>query len=302
MTATEPHISDQLSPEEVNFADLVGTKRESLSRAERQVADYLAAHTQDIIFLSAVQIANATNTSDATVIRTAKMLGFSGLPELKHAVGSQLLQTTHPANRLAKKITTMASNEPDKMMEAVVDEAGEQLREMSRVFDSEQFDAAVQAIESAQTVMTFGVGISRVVAEYLSMRLNRIGLRADLASGMGFALADDLLRLREGDALVIIAPGRFVSEVKILMERAKALHIPIVLITDSLHVQIADQVHAHLRAPMSVNKLTGEILAASIVVDALLLALAKKLECRATASYQTLTSLRRKFNNGRSSS
>jgi RpiR-like protein len=42
-------------------------------RAERTVAEYLRMHGREAIFSSAEQIAEATGTSDATVVRTAKV-------------------------------------------------------------------------------------------------------------------------------------------------------------------------------------------------------------------------------------
>jgi DNA-binding MurR/RpiR family transcriptional regulator len=181
------------------------------------------------------------------------------------------------------------------MLDAVIGEASDQLRETERLFEGDEFDRAVDIIDSASTVMTFGVGISKVVAEYLALRMNRVGVRADLAPGMGFALADDLLRLRKGDCVVIFAPGRLAHEVEVIIEHAKFLDLSLILITDTLHNQLKEKVAVHLRAPLSASRLTGEMLSASIISDALLLGLAKKRNAEATRSYKTLTSLRRRL-------
>src|SRR6266567_2086421 len=58
------------------------TSRE-LSPKERAVADFYAEHREEAAFLSAAEIAERLGTSDATVVRAVKTLGYSGIPELR---------------------------------------------------------------------------------------------------------------------------------------------------------------------------------------------------------------------------
>lgn len=279
----------------MSLEELVAAKTSELSPTERRVTDHVLAHPQDVIFQSAVQIAHATRTSDATVIRTARVLGFSGLPELKHALGAILLTETHPASRLASKITVVRDSTTGGVLSTVGEDAIERIEETVRQFDAEAFDAAMDLLDGAGTVATFGVGLSQVAADYLATRLVRLGIRAEEWRGMGFALADDLMRLREGDAVVLFAPGRFAPEVQVIVEHAAKVGATSVLVTDSLHVRMGEQVDVVLLAPMSASRMSGELLTASIVCDALVLGLARRSEERATASSKSLTSLRTKL-------
>src|SRR6266516_4271240 len=56
------------------------------SPAERKVADYLAVAGARAAPMSAQEIAEAVGTSDATVVRTAKSLGYRSLRDLRHAL------------------------------------------------------------------------------------------------------------------------------------------------------------------------------------------------------------------------
>ena len=49
-----------------------------LSPAERRVARFLVDHGEEAAFLSAVEIGGQLGTSDATVVRTVKRLGYAG--------------------------------------------------------------------------------------------------------------------------------------------------------------------------------------------------------------------------------
>lgn len=275
-----------------SVSDALREKEGSLSPAELRVARYLVSHPEEVVFRSAVQLAAAIDTSDATVIRTAKVLGFSGLPELKHVIGAELMMTTPAARRLASKLSVVRESDMASLLGTVIQEATERLTELARVLDADDVTRAVDALSGARRVVTFGVGLSATTARYLATRLTRIGFPARHADAMGFALADHLVGLTPEEALVIVAPGRPTVEVETLVDHAVALELPVVLVTDGLASQFADRVTAVVRAPLSDSGLTGETLTATVVCDALTLALATRHEQRATRTAKSLTRLR----------
>ncbi|WP_232663981.1 MurR/RpiR family transcriptional regulator [Pseudonocardia sp. TRM90224] len=277
----------------VPFADRLGERKDQLSRSERRVAEYIEAHVEKVIFLSAVELAELTDTSDATVIRTARALGYSGLPELKHDLGAHLVLQTHPARRLATRIAMLRTDDsPGSLQRSVYGDAAERLTEAERILDEDVFAAAVELLAAAPDVVTYGVGVMRVVADYCMISMRRIGLRARLAGQMGFGLADELLLLREHDVVVLFAPGRIVRDVEVIVEHARTVGAHVVLVTDSLR-QFDDQVDVVLVAQTSSTGLTGDPLNAMVMTDALALALAQRDEGKAAAHSTVLTRLRK---------
>src|SRR5207237_1469383 len=59
-----------------------------LAPAERRVAELLLDLGPAATLLSAAALADQLGTSDATVVRTAKALGYSGLAELRRALAA----------------------------------------------------------------------------------------------------------------------------------------------------------------------------------------------------------------------
>src|SRR5947209_17732071 len=60
-----------------------------LTPAQRQVAEYLVGAGRSAMVQSASAIAERLGVSDATVVRTAQALGYSGLPEMRRALAGQ---------------------------------------------------------------------------------------------------------------------------------------------------------------------------------------------------------------------
>ena len=90
----------------------VASRLAGMSRAERRVAEYLRTHQQDAVFASADEIGVASGTSDATVVRTAKALGYSGLTELKQLVGQEMIKPK-PFERLQSDPRSSVENDAD---------------------------------------------------------------------------------------------------------------------------------------------------------------------------------------------
>ena len=55
----------------------------SLTKAEQRVASYITENPESVIFQSVSDLADCSKTSDATVVRTCKRLGFSSYQEFK---------------------------------------------------------------------------------------------------------------------------------------------------------------------------------------------------------------------------
>ncbi len=269
----------------------VADRSADLSPAERRAAEYMRDHPDQVVFASASELGTFTGTSDATVIRTARALGYSGLPELRHSLASALAALARPSAMLHERIASM-SHEPEAVLGRVFDDAAEVLQEARRCLAPEAFHAAAALISSARECLTFGVGLSETVAEYLARRLNRLGIRARASRRMGFGMADDLLPLGSGDVVVVFAPGRLLREIEVLIDHAQQVGAAVILVTDTLLPVLGERVEVTLQAICSPAGQPGETFTATVISDALVLAIAAEHEQRAVESSELLNKLR----------
>jgi DNA-binding MurR/RpiR family transcriptional regulator len=265
---------------------------EELTPAERRVAEYLARNLHGIIFATAGEIGAATDTSDATVVRTAKTLGYSGLPELKRAVGQEVGMATKPSVQLRRRIE-QSGTDTATLLDHVFTEAAERMTETRRLIDEKDFVTAVDALVEAREVVGYGVGPSGVAVNFLTLRLTRLGRQARTIAATGFRLADELLPLKADDVIVLYAPGRLLSDMDALLQHAESVGARTILISDALGDLLADRVHVTLPALDSPSGFTQEGLSSMVVTDALMLGVASRDAARSTAASELLTSLRK---------
>ncbi|WP_051898889.1 MurR/RpiR family transcriptional regulator [Sciscionella sediminilitoris] len=276
---------------EMSFTERANQRGDALSPAEQRVVGYLREHAHDALFATAEQLGKLTGTSDATVVRTARTLGYSGLPELKQQLGRSLVDEVRPSVRLRQRIEHTGSDH-EATLRYVFADATERLAETRRMVTAEQLTEAVEAIAGAREVFAFGVGLSALSAQYLVKRLNRLGLRAQDGSQAGFLLADELLAVTGDSCVVLYAPGRLLNECEVLLDRAGEVGADVVLVTDALAPVLRDRVRVCLEAAHAPAGGTSECLAALTVTDAVLLALAARDEQRAEQTSELLTRFR----------
>lgn len=269
----------------------VAAVADRLAPAERQVAEYMRDNAYDVAFASAGEIGANAGTSDATVIRTAKALGYSGLPELKRVVGSALAALGRPPDLLHRRIETVSGGAADTL-DSVFAETADLLTEARRTLSTDEFGRAANLLGEAASVSTFGVGPSGFVASYLALRLNRMGLAARSIETTGFRLADDLLRLAEGDVLVLFLPARLLTDVEVALDRAEEVGARTILVTATLGPVLGPRVDVILQTALSATGVIREALVEVALVDALALQVAAGMENRAVSASADLSRLR----------
>lgn len=274
--------------------DRVARRLDGLPPAERRVAEYIRDNLNSITFATATEIGETTGTSDATVVRTAKALGYAGLPDLKRAAGREVGMLTEPSVRLRRRIEE-SGNDTSALLDHVFAEGVERLLETRRLLSAPAFESAVSALAGAREVVGYGVGPSSVPVGYLVLRLTRLGRRARAMAATGFGLADELLGLRPEDVVVLYAPGRLLRDMDVLLTHAEAVGARTILVSDSLTDTLADRVQITLPAVDSASGLTQEGLSSMLVTDCLTLGVARRDAARATAASELLTSLRKRI-------
>src|ERR671913_802568 len=61
----------------------ISSRFDEFSRSQKDVAQYVVDHLDEVAFHTAEELARRANTSSSTVVRFAQALGFEGFPELQ---------------------------------------------------------------------------------------------------------------------------------------------------------------------------------------------------------------------------
>lgn len=281
--------------EDLSLASRVNHEWSRLSKTERVVARFLVASPpQQIMLATAGDIGRRTSTSDATVVRTARRLGYSGLPDLKASLGAHL-GTVGPPQISSRLQISQTAKDLSATSTTVVGDAIDRITAFGRNLDLAQLGKALQLIVPATEIFCYGWGANELSARYLALKLNRIGKRSHASGATGFTLADDLLTLTSQHAVVVFAPGRVLPDLRLLIAHAKATGAGLILVTEHMTEEVTDTVDVVLGDEGSPGGLTAEPLCAMLLADMLVLATMAAAKDPAVNTYALLTRLRKEI-------
>jgi DNA-binding MurR/RpiR family transcriptional regulator len=278
----------------LTFAERIADSAAALSPAARRVARYFLDNREEVLAASAAALAAKTETSDATVVRTAKALGFSGLDELRQALVDEIRTALSPADRLTRTLGEVGDS-LSAAFTLTLDIHIHALKGLRRSISDDMFERAVDGIIDARRIAAFGLGPSSAIAGYLVTQLTRFGFEAWTLSNTGLLFADDLQKLREGDLVVMLAYGRVYAELAALLDEIDRRKLRSFLVTDTLAAALRRRVELVLPVARGRADLLSTHTATLGFLEAVLVGIATRRPDRTLAALRELNDARAKL-------
>ncbi|GAA3801404.1 MurR/RpiR family transcriptional regulator [Sphaerisporangium flaviroseum] len=183
------------------------------------------------------ELSAASSTSEATIVRTARVLGFSGYAQLRLALAAAAATRQVP-DRLVPG--DLAPDDPLSDVIAKVTRAeADALEDTAAQLSPERLGEVVDAITAARRIDVYGVAASGLVAADMSQKLLRIGLSAHAFTDAHLALTSAVL-LRPGDVAVGVSCTGETPDVLEPMRRAHQAGATTVAITNNPRSALAE--------------------------------------------------------------
>lgn len=146
-----------------------------LTKSEQRVAAYITKNPQTAIFQSISELADHSNTSEATVVRTCKSLGFSSYQEFKVLLAQAI---ANPDQVLYGAIRIEDNAPVSTIIDSVFDNSIQTLRLTQSSLDIHVLEQATELLCHARRVFILGLGGSHAIAIDLQHKLLRLGIDA----------------------------------------------------------------------------------------------------------------------------
>jgi glucokinase len=201
--------------------------RDSLSPAERRVADHVLAHPRSALNDPIAEIAKAALVSQPTVIRFCRSLGCEGLSDFKLRLASGLSGSI--------PLTHTQVTGTDSMLELGVKVLGNTASAILQVREQLNRDTLAKAIDllaAAQRIEFFAIGHYGVVADDAQFKFLRFGVPSSSTTDPRLqVLAANVLR--PTDVAVVISSSGRIDDLLAVADLARARGAAVVAITAS---------------------------------------------------------------------
>jgi DNA-binding MurR/RpiR family transcriptional regulator len=278
----------------VTFDERISARLATMGSAEQRVAHFFQTNREEVLIASAAALGARTKTSDATVLRAAKSLGFASLDELRRSLAAELRRSLSPADRLANTLEKVG-DDLQTAFDVTLDIHTQALASLRREVSRTRFKAAVTRIVEARRVVVFGIGPSSAMADYFVIQLGRFGLDAASLTRTGLLFADDLQKLRKGDLVIMLAYGRVYSELAALLDKADQIRARTILLTDTLAALLSHRIDLVLPVARGRVDMLSMHTATLGLIEALLVGIATKRPRETIESLKSLNDTREKL-------
>ncbi|PYZ96383.1 RpiR family transcriptional regulator [Alteribacter lacisalsi] len=194
---------------------MIAEMTDQLAPSEKKLAAYVIENPSQAIGMTASQLAEASGTSSAAVVRFSKSVGYKGFQQLKIKIAGELTKDydegfhdLHPGE------------EPEAVVAKMTNNSIQTLKETLQTLQVDQLEKAVEAIAGSGVVHFFGVGASHIIAQDAELKLSRINKRAHSFSDFHVA-AMHVANVQPGDVVFGISFSGETFEVERIMQLAK---------------------------------------------------------------------------------
>lgn len=252
------------------------------------MAEYLIRAGARAAPLTAREIAADAGTSDATVVRAARSLGFENLRQLRQALGES--QVPDIASRFTA--TVSASPVGHLALENAIARQVEDLEGLHRRIPPADFDRACDMLASTPQIWWSGTGPSASLADYAAFLCRRHGFPSGTLTHAGADHADELLAVQANHVIVLFAYGRIHRYVRVLLAHAATVGAQVVLVTDVLGPNLDRPIAVRLNAGRGAPSMFASHGQTVVLIESLVLGTASADPQRSEGALSTLNSLR----------
>jgi len=233
--------NSQMKRPKRNIVQIIRNHYHGLGKAYKKVADFILNNLESATFVSLGEISSQIGVSDATIIRFAKELGYSGYQGLREDLVNYIRKVLYPVQKLTMSIAQKNIPTLEIVKQTDINFIHQTIDNIQR----DWFENIIKLILSANRIFCMGWGLSSFLAEFLTFQLRRLSLDACSITRDRRPMLEQVLFLRKGDLLIVFDLLLYCQEV---LEAVEYLHdhnkgIKIITITnDSLAhiVQYAD--------------------------------------------------------------
>jgi DNA-binding MurR/RpiR family transcriptional regulator len=146
----------------------------SLAPAERRVAQRVIHAPEEVAASTITELAHMCGTSETTVIRFCRAIGFTGYPELRLTLANEAGRAQGAGGRVVGS-DIGRDDSLEEIVEKIAYSDARAVEETAGQLDIKALDDVVEAIVEAGRVDIYGVGAGAFVAMDFQQKLHRIG-------------------------------------------------------------------------------------------------------------------------------
>ena len=216
---------------------------EALSPHMKRIAQYALRDPNRFALQTGAETARETGVQPSTLIRFAKVFGFSGFSEMQRVFRLRLIEGApsfqDQIHEHRRKLEEVAEDDPSAILNGFADASAVALDHLKTDIDSDALRGAVHMMDCAKEIYVIGQQRAFPVAAYLAYGLIRLEYRCHLLDSVGGMLTQQVATIGVDDLFVAVSFAEYAQPVVDVVSDAHIRKVPVLAITDSMASPLA---------------------------------------------------------------
>ena len=222
--------------------------------AEKKIADYIMENKKNVVDMTVAELAQASDTSDATVSRFCRRCGFKGFQSLKMALAKEVLEEERNSLQVSNEIRR------DSLPQSLQNILANKMAEMTGtigMMEPDNLETILRILENAETIQFAAVGNTIPVAMDGAFKFNQLGLRS-VSGSIWEAQTAFTYNLSPRDVVVVISNSGTSRRLLTLAQGAHENGARVIVITNNASSPLAKASDYKIITATREKLLTGE--------------------------------------------
>lgn len=255
-----------------NVYSIISENLPNMSKSQRGIAKYIMSNTESVPFFTVGQLAKNVGVSEATVVRFATFLGYSGYPEFQKALQEAVRKQLTTVDRLRISDDVYKEN---KAIFEIFQEDISRIKSMARQLDVDAFHQAVDLIVNAKRIFIIANRSAVSIGSFLEFYFDVLFENTELIRNP-YGISEKLFRLNEDDVVVGLSFSRYTRNTVEAVSFAKDRGAKVVAITDHMLSPLKPYADVTLTARSDMPSFIDSFVAPLSLINALIVAIGKR--------------------------
>ncbi|MCI5649292.1 MAG: MurR/RpiR family transcriptional regulator [Fusicatenibacter sp.] len=280
---------DKVKKQNENLLIRLNQSYSDLSKGQKRLADFISAHYDQAVFMTAAKLGKQVGVSESTTVRFAMQLGYEGYPEFQRALEEMVMNKLNSIQRMQFTYGRVPQGEIlDTVLQSDIDKIKMTLEEV----DHNAFEMAADLILNAQRIYIVGIRSCEPLASFLSFYLHMIfeDVR-QVQTNSASEIFEQLIRIGPDDVIIGISFPRYSVRTLKALEFANNRGAKVITITDSVHSPMNVYSSCPLIAKSDMASIVDSLVAPLSVINALVVALCMRRQDDVKKTLETMEAL-----------
>ena len=256
----------------------------SFSKGQKLIARYILDNYDKAAFMTASKLGKTVQVSESTVVRFATQLGYDGYPSMQRALQELIRGKLTSIQRIQASDGVLGGD----LLTNVLQRDMEKIRMAIDQTEPAEFQAVVDTITAARRIYIVGFRSSSFLAGYLNFYFRLIFDNVTQVQSGAAGTFDQIFRVGKGDVVVGICFPRYSELALKTIHFAKDRGATIVGVTDSEMSPVCRMSDCSLLIHNEMISFVDSLAAPMSMLNALILAVARKKDADVSASFSEL--------------